>query len=65
VWDVASRQVDEDQAGRRRSDDDPQFTWDEDPPQRLVWGAANAQAKSSRAVEETLPSAEQRDDEHD
>jgi hypothetical protein len=66
VWDVASRQVDEDQARRRRpAAGHAEFTWDEDPHQTLVWGAANAQAKARRLTEETLPHAEQRDDDRD
>ncbi len=65
VWDMASRQVDEDQAHRPppRADDHAEFTWDEDPHQTLVWGAASARAKAARATEETLPNAEHRDDE--
>ena len=66
VWDVAHRQVDEDQARRPRlADRHAEFTWDEDPHQTLVWGAANAQAKARRLTEETLPNAEQRDDDRD
>ena len=66
VWDVASRQVDEDQARRPRpARDHAEFTWDEDPHQTLVWGAANAQAKARRLTEETRPNAEQRDDDRD
>ncbi len=65
VWDMASRQVDEDQAYRPPppADDHAEFTWDEDPHQTLVWGPANARAKAARATEETLPNAEHRDDE--
>jgi hypothetical protein len=59
---VASRQVDEDQGRRPRPDERAEFTWDEDPHQTLVWGAAKAQAKERRLTEETLPSAEQHDD---
>jgi hypothetical protein len=66
VWDVASRQVDEDQARRPRpADGHAEFTWDEDPHQTLVWGAANAQAKARRLTEESRPNAEQRDDDRD
>ena len=66
VWDVASRQVDEDQARRPRpAAGHAEFTWDEDPHQTLVWGAANAQAKARRLTEETLPNTEQRDDDRD
>jgi hypothetical protein len=36
--------------------------WDKDPHQQLVWGAADARAKSARAAEETQPSGERRDD---
>jgi hypothetical protein len=63
VWDVASRQVDEDQARRGRPPDESEFTWDEEPHQQLVWGAANSRAKAARAAEETRPNAEQRDGE--
>jgi hypothetical protein len=62
VWDVASRQVDEDQARRGRPPDETEFTWDEDPHQQLVWGAANARAKAAGPADETVPHAEQRDD---
>jgi hypothetical protein len=65
VWDVASRQVDEDQAGRQppQPDQHVEFTWDEDPHQTVVWGAEHARAKAARTADETLPGAEQRDDE--
>ena len=76
VWDEASRQVEQEQAqppgqeqapgqeqvepaGRR---DHPEFHWDEDPHQRVVWGAEHARAKAARATEETLPNAEHSDD---
>jgi hypothetical protein len=36
--------------------------WDKDPHQQLVWGAADARAKSARAAEETQPNGERRDD---
>ena len=32
-----------------------EFHWDEDPHQRVVWGAEHARAKAARATEETLP----------
>jgi hypothetical protein len=35
-----------------------QFLWDEDPHQRVVWGAEHARAKAARAAEETLPNPE-------
>jgi hypothetical protein len=65
VWDVASRQVDEAQA--RPAPSAPghhaEFIWDEDPHQTVVWGAEHARAKAARTADETLPNAEQRDDE--
>jgi hypothetical protein len=33
------------------------FLWDEDPHQRVVWGAEHARAKAARATEETVPNA--------
>jgi hypothetical protein len=63
VWDVASRQVDEDQARRGRPPDETEFTWDEDPHQQLVWGAANSKAKAARPADDTRPDAGQRDGE--
>ena len=66
VWEEASRQAEQDQAqtpgqgqaqpGGRR--DHPEFHWDEDPHQRVVWGAEHARAKAARTTEETLPNAE-------
>jgi hypothetical protein len=65
VWDVASRQVDEDQA--RPAPSAPghhaEFLWDEDPHQTVVWGVEHARAKAARTADETLPSPEQRDGE--
>jgi hypothetical protein len=62
VWEVASRQVDQDQAKPAGARDDPEFSWDKDPHQRLVWGAADARAKSAQATEETMPNGEQHED---
>jgi hypothetical protein len=66
VWDEASRQVEQEQArapGQEQAQrgghhDRPEFHWDEDPHQRVVWGAEHARAKAARATEETLPNAE-------
>jgi hypothetical protein len=74
VRDEASRQVEQEQAqapGRQQAQapgreqarpgghrDHPEFHWDEDPHQRVVWGAEHARAKAARATEETLPNAE-------
>jgi hypothetical protein len=65
VWDMASRQVDEDQArGKPRgAGGRSEFIWDEDPHQTVVWGAEHARAKAARVAEETLPHAEPGDDE--
>ena len=68
VWDVASRQVDEDQARHQPPRRAPagrtaEFIWDEDPHQTVVWGAEHARAKAARTAEETRPNSEQRDDE--
>jgi hypothetical protein len=49
--------------GRRRGH--PEFHWDEDPHQRVVWGAEHARAKAARATEETLPNAEHPDGDRD
>jgi hypothetical protein len=64
VWDVASRQVDQDQARPAPSPAAPRaaFIWDEDPHQTVVWGAEHARAKAARTADETLPTAEQRDE---
>jgi hypothetical protein len=62
VWEVASRQVDQDQAKPADARDSHEFNWDKDPHQRLVWGAANARAKSAKASEETLPNGERHED---
>jgi hypothetical protein len=64
VWDMASRQVDEDQArGKPRgAGGRSEFIWDEDPHQTVVWGAEHARAKAARVAEETLPHAEPGDD---
>ena len=43
----------------------PEFHWDEDPHQRVVWGAEHARAKAARATEETLPNAEHPDGDRD
>jgi hypothetical protein len=62
VWEVASRQVEQAEGRTQGRRDGPEFTWDEDPHQQLVWGAANARAKAAGAADETVPHAEQRDD---
>ncbi|HEY0716284.1 MAG TPA: hypothetical protein VGD68_01605 [Streptosporangiaceae bacterium] len=70
VWDAASRLVDQDQdqnqgqgqARRAGARDDRDDRWDKDPHQRLVWGTANAQAKSARGAGEPPPGEPPEDD---
>jgi hypothetical protein len=45
-----------------RARGDQEFNWDKDPHQQLVWGPADAQAKTARAAEETLPNSERGED---
>jgi hypothetical protein len=72
VWDEASRQVEQEQdqapaPGQKKAQHrgPHEFHWDEDPHQRVVWGAEHARAKAARATEETLPNAEHPDGDRD
>ena len=72
VWDEASRQVEQEQdqppapaQEQAQSGRSHEFHWDEDPHQRVVWGAEHARAKAARATEETLPNAEHSDGDRD
>jgi hypothetical protein len=72
VWDEASRQVEQEQdqapapgQEKTRPSGPREIHWDEDPHQRVVWGAEHARAKAARATEETLPNAEHPDGDRD
>jgi hypothetical protein len=75
VWDEASRQVEQEQGqppaeaptGQEKAaaSTSAEFHWDDDPHQRVVWGAEHARAKAARAAEETLPNGEPADGDRD